>query len=67
MPNRQFRPFVLSIAFAFMMSTVPVAAVPRDQDGWRERDFSFINRIVKKVKKTFGVSANADTLTLPTP
>jgi hypothetical protein len=67
MRNRRFRCFVLSLLLAFMMSAVPVAAAPRTHDGWWDRDFSFVNRIVKKVKKVFGVSANADTLTLPTP
>ena len=68
MRTRQFRALVVSVLLAFTLSSVPVMAAPRDRDGgWMDRDFPFISKVIAKLKKTFGVTTNADTLTLPTP
>ncbi|HEV7767937.1 MAG TPA: hypothetical protein VGQ76_23240 [Thermoanaerobaculia bacterium] len=67
MRTRQFRALAVSVLLAFMLSTVPAMAAPRDHGGWWDRDFSFIGKVVKKLRKTFGVTTNSDGLTLPTP
>ena len=67
MRTRQFRALVVSVLLTFMLSAVPATAAPRDRDGWWDRDFPFIGKVVKQLKKTFGVSTNADGLTLPKP
>lgn len=68
MRTRQFRALVVSILLTFVLSSVPVMAAPRDRDGgWIDREFPFIGKVIAKIKKTFGVSTDADTLTLPTP
>jgi hypothetical protein len=67
MRTRQFRALVVSVLLIFTLSTVPAAAATRDHDGWWNRDFSFIGKVVKKLKRTFGISTTADGLTLPTP
>lgn len=62
----RFRALAVSLLLTFMLSSVPVMAGPRegDRDG---RDFSFIGRLLSKIKRTLGASTNADGLTLPTP
>ena len=67
MRTRQIRAVAVSVVLSFLLFSVPLQAASRDGDGWWGRDFSFIGKVVKKLKKTFGVAANADTLTLPTP
>lgn len=64
MRTRQVRALAVCVLLTFMLSAM---AAPRDGDSWWDRDFSFIRKVVKKLKKTFGVAANADTLTLPKP
>ncbi len=64
---RQFRTLVVSLILAFTFSTFPVMAAPRDRDGWFDRDFPFIGKVIKRIRKTFGVGTNGDTLILPTP
>lgn len=67
MRSRQLRTLVVSLILALTFSSFPVMAAPRDRDGWFDRDFAFIGKVIKHIKKTFGVGTNADTLTLPTP
>lgn len=66
MRSRQFRSLVVSILLAFMLS-LPAMAAPRDREGWLDRDLSFVSKVLKVLKKTFGVGTTSDGLTLPTP
>ncbi len=68
MRTRQFRALAISVLLTLLLSTVPVTAAPRDSDGWVDREFPYIAKIIKKVKRTLGgVTTNADGLTLPKP
>jgi len=66
MRSRQLRTLVVSLILAFTFSS-SVAAAPRERDRWFDRDFSFVRKVVKQIKKTLGVGTQGDTLTLPTP
>jgi hypothetical protein len=67
MRTRQLRTLVVSLILAFTFSSFSVAAAPRERDRWFDRDFSFVHKVVKHLKKTLGIGAQGDTLTLPTP
>lgn len=67
MRSRQFRALVVSFLLAVVLSSVPITAAPRTRDGWMDREFSFISKVIAKIQKAFGVAADADTLTLPKP
>jgi hypothetical protein len=58
---------VVSVLLTFMLSTVPVMGAPRESDGWWRGDLHFIGKVIKRIKKTLGISSNSDGLTLPTP
>jgi hypothetical protein len=50
-----------------MLSALPAMAAPRGRGGLWDRDFPFFSKVIAKIKKTFGVTTSADTLTLPNP
>jgi len=66
MRTRQLRALVVSVLLGLMLS-MPAMAAPRDREGWLDRDFSFVSKVLKVLKKTFGVGTTSDGLTLPTP
>ena len=66
MRSRQLRTLVVSLILAFTFS-FSVGAAPRERDRWFDRDFSFVHKVVKHIKKTLGIGTQGDTLTLPTP
>lgn len=67
MRSRQLRTLVVSLVLAFTFSSFPVMAKPSERDGRLDRDLPFISKIVKQIKKTFGVVTNSDGLTVPIP
>lgn len=67
MRTRQFRTLVVSGLLTFLLSTTPAMAAPRDRNDWWDRERPSIGKVVKYLKKVFGISTNSDGLTLPTP
>jgi hypothetical protein len=67
MRTRQFRALVVSGLLMFLLSTTSAMAASRDRDGWWPRERPSIGKVLKYLKKAFGISTNADGLTLPTP
>lgn len=69
MRSRQLRILVFSLILTFTLGNLPVMAASRDREARfdRDRDFTFINRVIKHIKKTLRISTTSDTLTLPTP
>jgi hypothetical protein len=56
----------MSMFLVSLLSSVPVTAAPRGREG-RDRDGSFVIKVLQQLKKAFGVTTTADGLTLPTP
>jgi hypothetical protein len=50
---------ITAAALALFILTAPLSAYPRDR-GDRDRDFSPIVRIIKKISKFFGIQAHDD-------
>lgn len=67
MRTRQFRALVVFGLLTCLSSTTSALAGPRDRDGWWDRERPSISKVLKYLKKAFGISTNADGITLPTP
>jgi hypothetical protein len=67
MRTRQIRTLVASFILAFLVSSFPVMAAPRERHGWLQRELPFVGKFIKHLRKTFGIGTNSDGLTLPTP
>jgi hypothetical protein len=67
MRSRQLRTLVVSLVLALTFSSFPVMAKPSERDGRLDRDLPFLSKVIKQIRKAFGVVTNGDGLTLPTP